>query len=369
MSFKPYTPEELGGGCPIVLYAQELDMRQRQFERVIEDFSEHSPEELIDQTVIDGNSANIFAPSGQFFSERGFASVDETIPRQVAVTPIYAGKLTPEGYRLYQPDRFDNTVIIRSLLRQNVAPMTARNPVDQTDLFIQHHHPLDHPSHIRNGVLTVLRDDQHVPVGLTVDGKVHFMEVKGSGNALGVMIPTKDRFYETITYGGLPWGDAKKEFTNLIRAYEAGLTPVIPVALGKLSMSDKAYDDFGQLGVVMRLTPSTLRLSYRGFSAEVPLDSPEDARVMVCKLVDNFLQKFFLPDDAPIFISPASHLENYLVEDELAVSETDFEDFRELGTGDFPFIHTQTTTQRVCRLSLLIARIWKISPENYGNNG
>jgi hypothetical protein len=203
----------------------------------------------------------------------------------------------------------------------------------------------DFPDHTRSGFLgTVSEDGTSKPLVLPLGDRRYAIEVKGVGHAAGGFGTYVDSYFKPVTKGGLSIADTQREFTNLERAYRAGLTPIIPLAMGKIALSEEAAEQYGDLGVVFRLTPSTLRLSHRETPASIPMESAADTTVVLDKLITNFLNKFFQPENNPVFISPASHLENYIVDQNFEISETDFEDFREFGSGDFPFIHTQTAT-------------------------
>lgn len=281
-----------------------------------------------------------------FVSRRGI-SPDRTDfdydTRLRELTPLYLCGLT-DPYSLYPTEIDNKRSLLSSILAADRGLTTSPETGEATKYVVcQTFHP-DIREMTRGGFLATVRGGVITPVEAQTVDSSYFVEVKGVGHNGGGFIQYTDNFFNTVVLGGLPLRDAWREYDNLRRAYEAGITPLVPLAIGQLLIDKTMQDSCGPLGIVYRLSPSFMRLSYRELAGSLPIETSEDSMAVMAKLIDNFLFKFFQPSEVPIFISPASHLENYLVYDDQKITETDFEDFRELGSNDLPFVHTQTAS-------------------------
>lgn len=336
-----FSAAEIAAGCPLVLIAQETSMRARREATLADvDASVITPENLIGLQITPDGPLPICTPGAELHSRRRLGSfVGEVVDlRVVRPVPLAFIKLDD----CYEVGTDIGEGQLKGMLQQNVAPCTDQSYPEASFVAFQTFPPLE-PRLTRGGFLGKREGDVTLPLVTTIEDKKYIVDVKGIGGAEGGFHPYSNGFFNRVLFGALPAADAQKEYQNLTRAHEAGLTPIRPLAVGSFRLRNgEGADD--ELGVVFRLTPSTLRLSHREIPGAIPIESTDDCIVVVDKMLGNLIDKFFQDDDAAIFLSPASHLENYLVEPDLTITETDFEDFREFGTGELPFVHLQTGT-------------------------
>lgn len=337
---KEFSTAEIAAGCPVVLLADELTMQDRINTRIEEmNNSGMGVEGFVGFAEKDGGLQPVVTKGTKLTSRRKLNGHPQADDREVR--PVAVGLFKNlGGYEVSLPDFDLEKGRLGAIIKSGVTPQTKKISIPD-DLVFQTYPP-HAPDQTRGGIFGALRNGTPTPLITTHKGKQYAIEIKGCGHANSGFRPAQDQLFKPIVFGGLPLKDAHGEINNMRRASEAGLTPMLPLAMAKLDFTGAGANELGELGIVIRLTPSTLRLSYSDTPASVTPESSEEAMVIVGKLLDNFLGKFLQEPEAPIFISPASHLENYLVTEGITLTETDFEDFRDFGSSDFPFVHTQT---------------------------
>ena len=316
--FEPANPELIAQFCPVVLLGQEFDMQRRQKAEIATSLASVTNEfAIVGITVVDGVPQPLVTNNGTSRSVRRIGS-DDYDDRVTTRTPLAFSKL--DSPYIVTPHEFlekrGSTMSI--IFDSNKAPITTTDTEASEFFLFQTYHPKLR-TNTRGGFLGIkdLKNGPGGPIIVSENGNKYIVEAKGVGTAKGYFVPMSGSM-EDIVLGGLPDTDALKEHSILIRASSAGLTPILPLASGVFPHSEQ----FGNLGVVFRLSPSTLRLSHKDIPGSIPIESKEDLYVVLDKLVTNFVTKF-TQADKPIFLSPASHLENYLVHDLTNISETE----------------------------------------------
>lgn len=344
---EPLSPEFISRVCPVVLLGQELDMQRRQKGEIAASIASITDAfSLVGVTTYEGTIQPLVTQHGKTRSVRRMGD-DSYDDRVTTKTPLAFAELeTP--YVVAEHDFLRKKGSTMSIIFDSgKGPVTSGGRVNSDFFLYQTYHPKIR-TNTRTGFLGTTEDGgDGGPIIVRENGQKYVVEVKGAGTSKGSFTP-KSHEMEDIVLGGLPATAALKEHTTLSRASSAGLTPILPLAFGVFPPNER----LGDLGLVLRLSPSTLRLSHKDVPGAVPIESKADLDVVLDKLVTNFVNKF-TAEGKPIFISPASHLENYLVHDLTKISETDFEDFREFGTSDLPFVHRQTATFLDTRLVIL----------------
>lgn len=318
-------------------------LRERWSARLLAGVENAQVNDIVGMIALDGRPTPVVAPGAAFRSVRQLVAGEEAVQGRLAQAGAVAFfPLEQDGYTVGQAYDHLQNGRIKEIVRLGYAPIKGVDENGDAELAIFQTISPQYPQGTRSGFLGLHHEGTPVPLIARVNDVPYVVEAKGSGNGMGAFMAFGERPLETIIMGGLPYKDALKEHEFLGRAAEAGQTPIIPLAVGKLVVDAAFAEQYGELGIVLKLTPSTVRLSHHDTSGSIPIESERDTLVVVRALLDSFLGKFFQPDGAPVFVSPASHLENYLVSDGMRITETDFEDFREFGGSDIPFVHTQT---------------------------
>lgn len=320
--------------CPAVILAQRLDMEKRQLECAVT--NDERDLRFVGGMAVGQDILFCANQQGTLQSVRGLDERDDNL-RVVTDTPASLREVE----LLSLSDTFDQmspNSLTRAFIQKNIFPMSLAEDRPSGGVLLFFTHQPEVPEHSRTGVLGGYgREGNPGPIVASLNGEKYFVEIKGAGNPAG-KFTKMDQSVGSIVLGALPLEDAEREFDFLTKASSSVLTPVLPLAMAKVDIGGVDSD----FGVVMRLSPSTIRLSHEGYDGCLPIDSREDTDLILSLLVENLINKFLGGSSQPIFLSPASHLENYLVTEGVTISETDFEDFRELGGLDVPFVHEQT---------------------------
>jgi hypothetical protein len=152
--------------------------------------------------------------------------------------------------------------------------------------FVLMHVPVDQPTMCRGGLLLRQTEGDLEPVHATIDGMDYAVEIKGCGSPVGgfpddhfrLQAGSVSGFHIRVT-GGQSLAGAEKEFLQLLRHNQTqerhGYSPELRI-LGVQGFSLMRGDFELELGQVLRLTPSNIRLSFYGNPAIDTLQSMDE---------------------------------------------------------------------------------------------
>ena len=217
--------------------------------------------------------------------------------------------------------------------------LTCTEPAENQKYYLLMGAPKDDLRMARMGVLMEKSDDQISPVIATLNDEEYIVEIKGVGCPLGgfpdfhrrKQAGTDDKYHIRIT-GGLGLTGALNEFYQLERMRELkdrfGIDHPIK-AVGVTGMTIESETDSMECGLLMRLSPSTIRFSFSG--------NPEIERV---NSLDNQWFYYNAGRETAKFLclnSPSIH-RNLGINNMVRVSEkqyvlTDFEELTSISSG------------------------------------
>src|SRR5690348_15994634 len=126
---KPYSVEEVVGGCPIVLLVQDFDMQERQRSRIAEDEVAREQKNLIGFAIVAGEPTSVFSEGAELFSARGFFEEDASVTRVVRPTPVSPQDLE-DGYTVHEQDRFHPDTLLGTILKRDMSFVTIGEDAD-----------------------------------------------------------------------------------------------------------------------------------------------------------------------------------------------------------------------------------------------
>lgn len=183
----------------------------------------------------------------------------------------------------------------------------------------------------RTGVLMHSLDGQLAPVKVVIDGKEYVIEIKGCGKKSGGFGAIHYRTGRDIITGGAEGEQARNEIARLEENNEDGT----PKAIGYITFDNNGYDQ----GYILRLTPSTVRASYKGNDVYPEIDTPENARSVIEMYAKELHAQIFAPN--PKILDRSSHTENLLVWGNGQYTFTDFSDHVAFNDRNYPHDESQ----------------------------
>ena len=259
--------------------------------------------------------------------------------------------LVTTGLDLYdlEPNKIvEVTKSFKTNYQQEIVREALENDAGKNKFYILYYGEYSDMGNGRTGVVMQYIDHELIPVKVDVRGEEYIVEVKGCGMTKGGFGDKHQRTGRDTVTGALEYEQAITEIDQL----EAVEFLDGPKAAGAITFTShdtrhKIYDHIldentpFEQGYIIRLSPSTVRMSFTGADIYPDIETPEYVDHVLRIYSEQLAQLLF--SDNPRIMDRSSHSENLLLWGDGKVTYTDYSDHVSLNDSDFPQVEASFT--------------------------